>query len=117
MRRRLMVARALVSQPDLLILDEPTTGLDPQARQLAWEKLRQLKRTGVTQILTTHYMEEAAALCDRIVIMDQGRIVAEGRPAELVRAHAGREVVELHGVTDGQQILQAAGDLAEGHEA
>ncbi|MGH2405148.1 MAG: ABC transporter ATP-binding protein [bacterium] len=123
MRRRLMVARALVPQPDLLILDEPTTGLDPQARHLTWEKLRQLKRTGVTQILTTHYMEEAAALCDRIVIMDQGRIVAEGAPADLVRAHVGREVVELRGFeTDGQahdalmRVLSIAGDLADAHE-
>ncbi len=123
MRRRLMVARALVPQPHLLILDEPTTGLDPQARQLAWEKLRQLKRTGVTQILTTHYMEEAAALCDRIVILDQGRIVVEGPPADLVRAHVGREVVELRGFeADGQaretlaQVLQVAGDLADAHE-
>jgi lipooligosaccharide transport system ATP-binding protein len=124
MRRRLMVARALVPQPDLLILDEPTTGLDPQARQLAWEKLRQLKRTGVTQILTTHYMEEAAALCDRIVIVDQGRIVAEGRPADLVRTHVGREIVELRGFeTDAQalatlaRVLAVAGDLTDAHEA
>ncbi|MBI3997672.1 MAG: ABC transporter ATP-binding protein [Armatimonadetes bacterium] len=117
MRRRLMVARALVSQPDLLVLDEPTTGLDPQARQLTWEKLRQLKRTGVTQILTTHYMEEAAALCDRIVIMDQARVVAEGAPADLVRAHVGREVVELRGLQDGEAILKVVGDLADGHEA
>ncbi len=123
MRRRLMVARALVPQPDLLILDEPTTGLDPQARQLTWEKLRQLKRTGVTQILTTHYMEEAAALCDRIVIMDQGRIAAEGAPADLVRTHVGREVVELRGFeSDGQardvmkRVLAAAGDLTDAHE-
>jgi len=123
MRRRLMVARALVPQPELLILDEPTTGLDPQARHLAWEKLRQLKRTGVTQILTTHYMEEAAELCDRIVIMDQGRIVAEGPPADLVQRHVGREVVELRGFeVDGQarqtvrQVLDAAGGLADAHE-
>jgi len=123
MRRRLMVARALVPQPQLLILDEPTTGLDPQARHLAWEKLRQLKRTGVTQILTTHYMEEAATLCDRIVIMDQGRIAAEGAPADLVRKHVGREVVELRGFeADGQarptlvQVLDAAGGLADAHE-
>lgn len=123
MRRRLMVARALVPQPDLLILDEPTTGLDPQARQLAWEKLRQLKRTGVTQILTTHYMEEAAALCDRIAIMDRGRIVAEGTPADLVRGHVGREVVELRGFeSDGHarqalgRVLDEARDLAEAHE-
>ncbi len=124
MRRRLMVARALVPQPDLLILDEPTTGLDPQARQLAWEKLRQLKRTGVTQILTTHYMEEAAALCDRIVIVDQGRIVAEGSPADLVRTHVGHEVVELRGFeSDGvaratlERVLAVAGDLTDAHEA
>ncbi len=123
MKRRLMVARALVPQPDLLVLDEPTTGLDPQARQLAWEKLRQLKRTGVTQILTTHYMEEAAALCDRIAIMDQGRIVAGGSPADLVAAHAGREVVELRSVGDGwgdpgavDRVLGAAGHLVEMHE-
>ncbi len=123
MRRRLMVARALVPQPALLILDEPTTGLDPQARQLTWEKLRQLKRTGVTQILTTHYMEEAAALCDRIVIVDRGRIVAEGPPADLVRTHVGREVVELRGFeTDGQaratleQVLRVAEGLSDAHE-
>ncbi len=123
MRRRLMVARALVPQPDLLILDEPTTGLDPQARHLTWEKLRQLKRTGVTQILTTHYMEEAATLCDRIVIVDRGRIVAEGTPADLVRAHVGREVVELRGFeTDGQarvaldQVLRVADGLSDAHE-
>ncbi|MBM3470294.1 MAG: ABC transporter ATP-binding protein [Armatimonadetes bacterium] len=123
MKRRLMVARALVPQPELLVLDEPTTGLDPQARQLAWEKLRQLKRTGVTQILTTHYMEEAAALCDRIAIMDQGRIVTEGSPADLIAAHAGREVVELRATdTEWQEqgtlerVLGIAGDLAETHE-
>ncbi len=114
MRRRLMVARALLPEPDLLLLDEPTTGLDPQARQLTWEKLRQLKRTGVTQILTTQYMEEAAALCDRIVIMDQGRIVAEGAPADLVRAHVGRDVVELRGF---EGVAEGRGALAEGHEA
>ncbi len=123
MRRRLMVARALLPEPDLLILDEPTTGLDPQARHLVWEKLRSLKRTGVTQILTTHYMEEAAALCDRIAIMDQARIVAEGPPADLVRTHVGREVVELRGFEaheqgpqDLAQAKAAAADLAEAHE-
>ena len=116
MRRRLMVARALVPQPDLLILDEPTTGLDPQARQLTWEKLRHLKRTGVTQILTTHYMEKAATLCDRIAIMDRGRIVVEGAPADLMRAHVSREVVELHGVADRERALAVIGDLAEDHE-
>jgi len=123
MRRRLMVARALLPEPDLLILDEPTTGLDPQARHLVWEKLRQLKRTGVTQILTTHYMEEAAALCDRIVIMDQAHIVAEGPPADLVRTRVGREVIELRGFEgyeQGPQVLAqakaAAANFAEAHE-
>jgi lipooligosaccharide transport system ATP-binding protein len=123
MRRRLMIARALLPEPDLMILDEPTTGLDPQARHLVWEKLRQLKRQGVTQILTTHYMEEAAALCDRIVIMDQARIVASGPPVDLVRTHVGREVVELRGFeTQGDggaalgQAKAAAAGLAEAHE-
>lgn len=124
MRRRLMVARALVSQPELMILDEPTTGLDPQARHLTWEKLRQLKRTGVTQILTTHYMEEAAALCDRLVIMDRGGIVAEGAPSDLVRRHVGRQVVELRGVGQGpggrealSRALEASGEEVQVHEA
>jgi lipooligosaccharide transport system ATP-binding protein len=96
MKRRLMLARALINQPALLVLDEPTTGLDPQARRLVWERVRRLKRQGTTILLTTHYMEEAAQLCDRIVIMDLGRIVAEGRPGELVTAHVGSEVVEIH---------------------
>ncbi|MDR7544322.1 MAG: ABC transporter ATP-binding protein [Armatimonadota bacterium] len=124
MRRRLMIARALMPQPQLLILDEPTTGLDPQARQLTWEKLRQLKRSGVTQVLTTHYMEEAAALCDRLVIMDHGRIVAEGRPADLIAEHVGREVVELGGFDNeararqvARQMAEVAGDLVEQAEA
>jgi lipooligosaccharide transport system ATP-binding protein len=117
-----MIARALMPYPDLLILDEPTTGLDPQARQLTWEKLRHLKRTGVTQVLTTHYMEEAAALCDRLVIMDRGRIVAQGTPADLVREHVGREVVELR-CLDGDRaqavmsrVAEAVGDLADARE-
>jgi lipooligosaccharide transport system ATP-binding protein len=96
MKRRLMLARALINQPALLVLDEPTTGLDPQARRLVWERVRRLKRQGTTILLTTHYMEEAAQLCDRTVIMDRGRIVAEGRPGELVTAHVGSEVVEIH---------------------
>ena len=96
MKRRLMLARALVNDPALLVLDEPTTGLDPQARRLVWERIRSLKRQGITILLTTHYMEEAAQLCDRLVIMDTGRIVAEGRPADLVAAHVGQEVVEVY---------------------
>ncbi len=95
MKRRLTIARALVNQPDLLLLDEPTTGLDPQARHLLWERFYQLKRQGVTTVLTTHYMEEAEQLCDRLVIMDGGRIVAEGSPRELVAQYSTREVVEL----------------------
>src|SRR5204863_363323 len=96
MKRRLMLARALLNEPRLLVLDEPTTGLDPQARRLVWERIRTLKRQGTTILLTTHYMEEAAQLCDRTIIMDHGRIVAEGTPAELVAAHVGADVVEVY---------------------
>ena len=95
MKRRLTIARGLMNQPDLLLLDEPTTGLDPQARHLLWERLYQLKLRGVTLVLTTHYMDEAEQLCDRLVIMDRGHIVAEGSPQELIRQHSTREVVEL----------------------
>ncbi|MFC1416701.1 ABC transporter ATP-binding protein [Streptacidiphilus cavernicola] len=95
MRRRLTIARSLVNSPEILILDEPTTGLDPQARHLLWERLHQLKEQGVTLILTTHYMDEAEQLCDRLAVMDQGRIVAESTPAALIAEHAGREVLEL----------------------
>ena len=95
MKRRLTIARALVNDPELLLLDEPTTGLDPQARHLLWERLYRLKREGVTQIITTHYMDEAEQLCDRLVVMDGGEIVAEGSPAELIERHSTREVLEL----------------------
>jgi lipooligosaccharide transport system ATP-binding protein len=95
MKRRLAVARGLINEPDLFLLDEPTTGLDPQARHLLWERLYQLKRQGVTIVLTTHYMDEAEQLCDRLVIMDGGRIVTEGSPRELIQRHSTREVVEL----------------------
>jgi lipooligosaccharide transport system ATP-binding protein len=95
MKRRLTIARALVNDPELLLLDEPTTGLDPQARHLLWERLYRLKAEGVTQILTTHYMDEAEQLCDRLVVMDDGVIVAEGSPAELIGRHSTREVLEL----------------------
>jgi lipooligosaccharide transport system ATP-binding protein len=95
MKRRLTIARALVNEPDVLLLDEPTTGLDPQARHLVWERLFRLKQRGVTLVLTTHYMDEAEQLCDRLVVMDHGRIVAEGSPRELIDAHSTREVVEL----------------------
>ena len=95
MRRRLTIARSLINEPDILLLDEPTTGLDPQARHTLWDRLFELKQRGVTLILTTHYMDEAEQLCDRLVVMDAGRIVAQGSPRELIAAHASREVLEL----------------------
>jgi lipooligosaccharide transport system ATP-binding protein len=95
MKRRLTIARALVNEPDLVLLDEPTTGLDPQARHLVWERLFRLKQQGVTLVLTTHYMDEAEQLCDRLVVMDGGRIVAEGSPRALIERYSTREVVEL----------------------
>src|SRR6202167_604812 len=95
LKRRLTIARALVSEPDLLILDEPTTGLDPQARHLLWDRLYRLKQKGVTLIITTHYMDEAEQLCDRLVVMDKGRFAAEGSPRQLIEQHATKEVVEL----------------------
>ena len=95
MRRRLLIARALLHDPEVLVLDEPTTGLDPQSRHMVWEKLRVLKSQGITILLTTHYMEEAAYLCDRLVVMDQGRVLVEGSPDALVRQHAGDAVIEV----------------------
>lgn len=108
MKRRLAIARALVNKPELLLLDEPTTGLDPQARHLLWEQLRELRAEGVTQILTTHYMDEAEQLCDRLVMMDAGRIIAEGTPAELIRSFCGRDVLELRGPDRTEIDLEAA---------
>jgi lipooligosaccharide transport system ATP-binding protein len=105
MKRRLTIARALMNSPELLILDEPTTGLDPQARHLLWERLYRLKREGVTQIITTHYMDEAEQLCDRLVVMDHGTIVAEGPPRDLIAHHSTREVVELRFGTDSHEGL------------
>ncbi len=99
MKRRLTIARSLMSEPDLLLLDEPTTGLDPQARHILWDRLYRLKQRGVTLVLTTHYMDEAEQLCDRLVVMDQGRIVAEGSPRKLIDEYATREVLELRFVT------------------
>jgi lipooligosaccharide transport system ATP-binding protein len=95
MKRRLILARALVNNPDLLILDEPTIGLDPQARHLIWEKLRNLQAQGNTIVMTTHYLDEAERLCDRLVIMDNGKILVEGAPADLVRQHVSHEIVEV----------------------
>lgn len=108
MKRRLVIARALVNRPELILLDEPTTGLDPQARHLLWERLWSLKASGVSLVITTHYMDEAEQLCDRLVIMDRGRIVAEGSPAELIAAHCPREVVELR--YDDQTLRQRVAD-------
>ncbi len=95
MKRRLSIARSLINEPELLLLDEPTTGLDPQARHVLWDRLYRLKQQGVTLVLTTHYMDEAEQLCDRLVVMDQGRIVAEGSPRELIDRYSTREVLEL----------------------
>jgi lipooligosaccharide transport system ATP-binding protein len=102
MKRRLTIARSLVNDPELLLLDEPTTGLDPQARHLLWDRLFRLKQEGVTLIITTHYMDEAEQLCDRLVVMDGGRIVAGGTPAELISRYATREVLELRFVPGEQ---------------
>jgi lipooligosaccharide transport system ATP-binding protein len=95
MKRRLTIARALINEPDILLLDEPTTGLDPQARHVVWDRLYRLKQRGVTLVLTTHYMDEAEQLCDRLVVMDQAKIVAAGSPLELIRAYSTPEVLEL----------------------
>ena len=93
--RRVVLARALINEPDLLILDEPTTGLDPQSRHQLWERLEGLRARGISILLTTHYMEEAARLCDRLLIMDRGRILVEGRPRDLIREHAGKDIIEV----------------------
>lgn len=95
MMRRTILARSLINEPELLILDEPTTGLDPQSRHQVWERLEELKGRGLTILLTTHYMEEASRLCDRLIIMDQGRIVVTGKPADLIEQYVGKEVIEL----------------------
>jgi lipooligosaccharide transport system ATP-binding protein len=104
MRRRLTIARALINQPDIVLLDEPTTGLDPQARHDLWDRLYQLRRQGVTLVITTHYMDEAEQLCDRLVIVDQGRIVAHGPPRDLIAEHASRSVVEVR--HDGDETVR-----------
>ena len=105
MKRRLTIARALVNEPELLLLDEPTTGLDPQARHLVWDRLYRLKQQGVTIVLTTHYMDEAEQLCDRLVIMDKARIVAEGSPRRLIDEYSTREVLELRFAIDAAPAL------------
>jgi lipooligosaccharide transport system ATP-binding protein len=103
MKRRLTIARSLINDPEILILDEPTTGLDPQARHLLWDRLYRLKQQGVTQIITTHYMDEAEQLCDRLAVMDHGKFAAEGSPRELIDRYATREVLELRFGPDEQE--------------
>jgi lipooligosaccharide transport system ATP-binding protein len=119
MKRRLTIARSLVNDPDVLLLDEPTTGLDPQARHTVWDRLFRLKQRGVTLILTTHYMDEAEQLCDRLVVMDKAKIVAEGSPRQLIARYSTREVVELRFAADQQpeQVAQRMNGLARRLEA
>ena len=117
MKRRLLIARALVNDPDLVVLDEPTTGLDPQARHLVWNKLRQLASEGKTLILTTHYMDEAAQLCDRLCIMESGRIISEGTPRDLIEKHVSPEVLEFRASPDILgQLATVVEDVADGVE-
>jgi lipooligosaccharide transport system ATP-binding protein len=114
MRRRLHIARALLNDPEVLVLDEPTTGLDPQSRSLLWEKIREQRREGKSVLLTTHYMDEAEKLSDDVAIMDQGRIIVRGRPADLVREHVGREAVEIRVPfeADARILAKLEGSLA-----
>jgi lipooligosaccharide transport system ATP-binding protein len=116
MKRRLSITRALINEPDLLLLDEPTTGLDPQARHIVWDRLYRLKHDGVSLIITTHYMDEAEQLCDRLVVMDGGRIVASGSPRELIEQHSSREVLELRfqpGADDDKPDVTGIGERSE----
>jgi lipooligosaccharide transport system ATP-binding protein len=114
MKRRLTIARSLINEPELLLLDEPTTGLDPQARHALWDRLYRLKAQGVTLVLTTHYMDEAEQLCDRLVVMDRGKIAAEGSPRSLIEAYCTREVVELRFASgDTEQLAGKVDDLVE----
>jgi len=110
MKRRLTIARSLINEPEVILLDEPTTGLDPQARHAIWDRLYRLKQRGATLLLTTHYMEEAEQLCDRVVIMDRGRIVAEGSPRELIEQYSTREVLELRVPDDIRATLRGLVD-------
>jgi lipooligosaccharide transport system ATP-binding protein len=117
MKRRLLIARALINDPEIVVLDEPTTGLDPQARHLVWDRLRALTAEGKTLLLTTHYMEEAARLCDRLVIMEGGLIIAEGTPAELVEEHVSPQVLEFRATAESLErlvpVVEAASDAVE----
>jgi lipooligosaccharide transport system ATP-binding protein len=116
MKRRLHIARSLVNEPELLVLDEPTTGLDPQARNLVWERIRDLRDRGKTVLLTTHYMEEAEQLCDELVIMDRGRVIARGAPRGLVEEHVGREVLEVAGDGLRDRVAEAVDGAARAVE-
>jgi lipooligosaccharide transport system ATP-binding protein len=114
MKRRLTIARSMINDPELVLLDEPTTGLDPQARHVLWDRLFRLKQQGVTLVITTHYMDEAEQLCDRLVVMDKGLIVAEGSPADLIRTHSTREVAELRfPVGEQEAAAEKVVDLAD----
>jgi lipooligosaccharide transport system ATP-binding protein len=117
MQRRLAIARGLVNEPEMLLLDEPTTGLDPQARHILWDRLFRLKEQGVTLVITTHYMDEAEQLCDRLIVMDNGKIMAEGSPASLIRDYSSKEVVEVRFGTDRNAAfadsLKSLGDRIE----
>lgn len=104
MKRRLTIARALVSDPDILMLDEPTTGLDPQARHILWDRLFRLKEKGVTLVITTHFMDEAEQLCERLIVLDQGKIMAEGSPADLIKQYSSKEVLELRFGSENNEI-------------
>ena len=117
MKRRLTIARALINEPRILLLDEPTTGLDPQARHILWDRLFRLKEQGTTLVLTTHYMDEAEQLCDRLVVVDKGRIMAEGSPAALIREYSTKEVLEVRfGSDKNAEIAASIADIGERHE-
>ncbi|MEW6275675.1 MAG: ATP-binding cassette domain-containing protein [Bacillota bacterium] len=117
MKRRLTIARALINRPAVLILDEPTTGLDPQARHMVWQRLRRLKEQGVTLLLTTHYMEEAGQLCDRLVVMDQGEILEEGAPRQLIARHIGAEILEVgFAAAWEKELTRELNGLIRGHQ-
>jgi lipooligosaccharide transport system ATP-binding protein len=117
LKKRLLIARGLMNQPKILILDEPTTGLDPQSRHIIWQRLRQLKAEGLTILLTTHYMEEASQLCDTVVIIDQGKILETGNPADLVRKEIGKEIIEIRTAPEQDaEILRHLNDARFSHE-
>ena len=117
MKRRLTIARGLVNEPEILLLDEPTTGLDPQARHILWDRLFRLKEQGVTLVLTTHYMDEAEQLCDRIIVMDKGQIMAEGSPAELIKKYSSKEVLEVRfGSTKNAEVAPKIAKIGDRQE-